>query len=178
MDQSDKLTGEHVTLWVYARGEAARDLPHQLWAMIEEAGDWQRIMWVDQTEPSRVSKFGDLAHFVAYMFDDRDPKIWLLVSDNETGDIAGVIWFNKITKKSAYGSIWMSPKYRGKPHVREAGKLGLAFGHELMGWDLISTATPWPDVRNFDKRLGFKEVAFVPKVFGVDVWLLEHHKNG
>jgi len=174
----DNLVGEHVSLWAYARGEAARDLPYQLWTMIEAAGDWQRIMWVDHNEPSRVPKFGDLAHWVAYMFDDRDSKVWLLVGDNATGDIAGVIWFNKIIAGTAYGSIWMAPNYRGKPHVREAGKLGLAFGHDTMGWETIRTITPWPDVRNFDKRLGFQEVAFIPKVFGVDVWLLEHSKNG
>ena len=176
--ESDNLVGEHVSLWVYSRGEAARDLPYILWQMIEDAGDWHRIMWIDINEPTRVPRFGDLAHWMAYMFDDRDIKIWLLVSDNETGDIAGVIWFNKIVKNTAYGSIWMSPKFRGKPHVREAGKLGLHFGHDLMNWDTIYTTTPWPDVRNFDRRLGFKDVMFIPKIFGIDVWLLEHHKNG
>ena len=177
-DAAASLSGEHVSLWLYSRGEAARDFPYMIWRMIEDAGDWKRILWTDFTEPSRVSKFGDLPHWVAYMFDDRDPKVWVMVADNATGDIAGVIWFNKIIQGNAYGSIWMDPKFRGKPHVREAGKLGLRFGHEVMGWNTISTATPWPDVRNFDKRLGFKEVAFIPKVFGIDVWLLEHNKNG
>jgi len=174
------MQGQHVTLWIYSRGEAARDLPWQLWRMVEDAGDWQRILWTNPwvDNPTRVSRFGDLVHWTAFMHADGDPKMFLLVSDNETGDIAGFIWFNRIVgvgdRSSAYGSIWMAPLYRGRPHVREAGILGLNWAHSVMGWKTVYTITPWPDVRNFDKRIGFREVAFVPKLAGPDVWLLEH----
>ena len=169
------MQGQHVSLWAYSRGEAARDLPYLLWKMVEDAGDWERILWTDQFEPTRVPRWGDLVHWVAFMHGDVDPKVFVLVADNETGDIAGFVWFNRVIHgKSAYGSIWMAPGYRGKPHVREAGELGLRWAHEVMQWETVYTITPWPDVRNFDRRIGFKDVAFIPKLAGPDVWLLEH----
>ena len=171
------MQGEHVSLWIYSRGEAARDLPYLLWQKVEAAGDWERILWTDLFEPTRIPRWGDLVHWISFMHSDADPKVFLLVADNETGEVAGFIWFNRIHKGTAYGSIWICPSYRGKPHVREAGHLGLRWAHEVMGWDTVYTITPWPDVRNFDKRIGFKEVAFIPKLCGPDVWLLEH-QNG
>lgn len=168
------IQGKHVTLWAYARGEAARDLPYTLWRMIEDVGDWKRIMWVDTMEPSRVSMFGDLVYWINFMHSITDPKIFVLISDNETGSIAGFIWFNRIQKDSAYGSIWIHPWWRGRRHTREAGKLGLQYAHELLKLKTVYTITPYADVRNFDKRIGFREVAFLPKIAGPDVWLLEH----
>src|SRR3990167_6804788 len=146
------MQGKHVTLWMYSRGEAARDLPYQLWKMVEDAGYWERLLWQSPYEPTRVPRFGDLVHWTAFMHADGDPKMFLLVADNETGDIAGFIWFNRILAQSAYGNIWMAPLYRGRPHVREAGTLGLNWAHSVMGWKTVYTITPWPDVRNFDKR--------------------------
>ena len=169
------MQGKYVTLWIYSRGEAARDLPWQLWRMVEDAGDWQRLLWTDPYDETRVPKFGDLTHWVGFMHGDGDPKQFLLVADNETGDIAGFIWFNRVRmKESAYGSIWMAPKYRGRPHVREAGVLGLRWAHEIMEWPTVYTITPHPDVRNFDRKIGFEDVAFVPELCGPDVWLLKH----
>lgn len=168
------MQGQYVSLWIYSRGEAARDLPWQLWRMVEDAGDWERILWTDMSEPSRVPRWGDLTHWVAYMHGPEDQKAFLLIADNETGDLAGFIWFNRMIQQTAWGSIWVHPKYRGKPHAREAGKLALQWAHGDMGWHTVFTLTPWPEVRNFDKRLGFKDVTFIPKIFGPDVWLMEH----
>ncbi len=168
------MQGEFVSLWVYSRGEAARDLPYTLWSMVEANNDWEQLFWIDPYESTRIPKFGDLVHWLTFMHGDGDPKVFLLVSDNETGNIAGFIFFNRIIKSTAYGSIWIDPKFRGKQHPREAGCLGLRWAHEIMKWHTVYTITPWPDVRNFDKRIGFQEVAFIPKLCGPDVWLLEH----
>ena len=171
------MQGDYVSLWVYSRGESARDLPYTLWQMVEANNDWERLLWNDPYEPTRVSRFGDLVHWITFMHGDGDPKVFLLISDNQNGDIAGFIWFNRIIDNTAYGSIWIDPKFRGKPHPRESAKLALRWAHEIMNWHTIYTVTPWPDVRNFDRRIGFKEVGFIPKVLGKDVWLLEHKEN-
>lgn len=171
------MQGKHISLWAYVRGEAARDLPYTLWQMVEEAGDWKKLFWVDAFQPSRVPMFGDLVHWVDFMHSVYDPKVFVLVADNETGAIAGFIWFNRLSAESVYGSIWIAPKFRGKPHVREAGVLGLRWAHELLRVPVVYTITPWPEVKNFDKRIGFKELAVVPKLCGPDVYLLEHRES-
>jgi RimJ/RimL family protein N-acetyltransferase len=166
------MQGEHVSIWLYARGYAARDLPYQLWRLIEDAGDWGRIILEDGVQDSRVSKFGDLTHWIDYMSD----KTWLLIADNATGDICGLGWFSDRRGDTALSSIWMAPGWRGKPHSREAIKLGVEFGYKELGLKTIQSITPWPLARNLARRAGFKVVCQIPKHFGADVWLLEHKR--
>ena len=173
------MQGEHVSLWAYSRGEAARDLPYQLWKMVEDAGDWGTLFWVDTFDKTRVPMFGDLTHWVHFMHSLEDPKLFMLSADNETGALIGFIWVNRIIAgASCYGSIWMHPDWRGKPHCRETGALGIRWVHELLALPTLYTITPHVAVRNFDKKIGFQELGQIPEqLFGVKLWLLEH-KHG
>lgn len=170
------MQGDYVSLWVYSRGEAARDLPYLLWKMIEDAGDWDKIMWSHNcVEDKRVSIHGDLIDWMTMLL--HEEKVWILISDNVTGDICGMGWFANLQEYSATTHIWMIPAYRGKPHVREAIKLGLAFGHAVLHKPVLQSFTPWPLARNAARKAGFNDVCFIPTLFGKDVWLLEHKEE-
>ena len=167
------MVGEHVSLYAYSRGWAARDLPYQLWRMIEDANDWSQLIWEDDVKDTRVSKFGDLTHWMAFMED----KMWLLIVDNATQVICGLGWFSDRRGSTALSSIWMAPQWRGKPHSREAIKLGIEFGYQELNLTTIQSITPWPIARNLCVKCGYRVIAFIPKHFGHDVWFLEHTRN-
>ena len=167
------MVGKHVSLWLYARGYAARDLPYQLWRLIEDAGDWDSILVDEETKDTRIPTFGDLTHWMAFMAD----KTFLLIVDNISGDICGLGWFSDRRGSCALTSIWMVPAYRGRAHSREAVELGVQFGYKELGLTTIQSITRWPVARNLARRAGFEVVCRIPKHFGADVWLLEHKKE-
>ena len=170
------MVGKHATIWAYARGYMARDLPYQLWWMIEQAEDWHKLFWEDDAKDTPISKFGDLTHWMAYMAD----KIWLIITDNATSQIAGIGWFSDHRSDTALTSIWIAPLWRGKWLAREAIELGCEFGYVELGLKTIQTITPWPLARNLAQRAGFRTVCRIPKHCGLpqDVWLLEHVRKG
>lgn len=167
------MRGKYVSLWVYSRGEAARDLPYQLWKMIEDAGDWDKIFWGEDDKTTRISKHGDLIAWMEWMIG----KALILIVDNATQAICGLGWFSDMQGGNALTSIWMAPQWRGKPHSREATMLGVRFGYDNLGLTTIQTMTPWPIARNLAVKAGFKIVSFIPKLFGPDVWLLEYVRD-
>jgi len=147
----------------------------ELWAVMEQANAWPFLFW-DQTEYEKtpVPICGDPADFVKFMAD----KQFLIFQSRETGEIAGCIWFDKIKKgQSAFGSIWMLPKFRGQPS-REAVRIGMEYGFYAMGWPTIWALTPWPIARNLIKHCGFEDVVVIPGLYVVgdrpaDVYLLK-----
>ena len=167
---------KQISFWTYSRGEAARDLPYQLWRMIEDANDWDHIMYGHEcVEDSRVLKHGDLVDWMTMFLSEK--RVWNMIVDNATGDICGLGWYANFQNDSATCHIWMAPQYRGKPHSRDAVKLGIDFGHNELGISVLLAFTPFPLARNLARRAGFKDVCFIPHLFGHDVWLLEHKKE-
>ena len=171
------MQDEHVSLFVYTRGEAARDLPYTLWQMIEEAGDWPRIFWANDYPPSRISRTGDLSEWCNYLHFQKDEKVFCLVVDRFTGDIIGLVWASEVTAERAFFAGWMMPKMRGRPHSREAVQLFVDFLHDTLNIPIIVAVTPWIEARNLGKRCGFEDVCFIPNTYKKDVWLLHHTRS-
>lgn len=164
---------DQISLWAYSRGEAARDLPYLLWKMVEEAGDWHKIIPQNINDDStRIELHGDLIHWMEWLRD----KAIVIIAHNETGDICGFGWYSDQIGGTALTSIWIAPRWRGLI-TREAVFAGIKFGYEMLGLKTLQTITPWPIARNLAKKCGFKEVAFIPKHFGPDMWLLEHERK-
>lgn len=164
---------KQISLWAYSRGEAARDLPWIIWRMVEDAGDWDKLVhWNPPEEDSRVPVRGDLIEFIEWM----KGKLFVLAVNNATGDIVGFGWYSDIRNGTALTSIWVNPLHRGK-FSREITFAGIKFGYEMLGLETLQTMTPWPIARNLARKCGFKDIAFIPKHFGIDTWLLEHKKE-
>lgn len=162
----------HVSMFPYVRGHFDRDFLYRLWTLIEAENDWPAIMWDYKESDTPISQHGDLVEWIHYMESPFDPKALMLVQDNDTKRICGLIWFNKIKADSAHGSIWMSREARGQPHVREAVNLGLEYAFYARGWKAVYALTPWAVAKNLLRRCAFTEVAVIPDVFGPKVYLM------
>lgn len=159
------------SVWPYVRGHFGRGFLYHLWSLVEAEKDWHSIMWETPESNTPISQKGDLVSFVHYMESFLDPKSILIVQDNHTREIAGFIWFNRQKPDSAYGSIWISKKYRG--HVsREAVKLGMEYAFHARGWKSLFAVTPWPVARNLLVKCGWRELAKLPEMYNIDVYML------
>src|SRR5690349_10415901 len=165
--------GTICTVWPYLRGHFDRDFLYSLWTLIEAENDWPSILWEHQESDTPISQHGDLVDWIHYMESLLDPKALLIVQDNLSGRIAGLIWFHRQKAESAHGAIWMSKKYRGQRIVREAVALGLEYAFYARNWKQVFAITPWPIARNLLKRCGFSQLAAVPDMFaGGTVYLM------
>lgn len=153
------------SVWPYLRGHFGRDFLYHLWCLIEAEKDWPSIFWEYKPSDTPISQHGDVVEWVHYMESLLDPKSLLIVQDNLSGQIAGLIWFNRQKPESAFGSIWISKKFRGQQLPREAVRLGLEYAFYARGWKQVFAITPWPIARNLLKRCGWSELAAVPEMF-------------
>jgi len=143
-----------------------------MWSLIEAENDWPSIMWEYEPSDTPISQHGDLVEWIHYMENPFDQKALMLVQDNHSKRVCGLIWFNKMKADSAHGSIWMSKEVRGLPHVREAVKLGLEYAFYARGWKTVYAITPWAIARNLLRRCDFKELATIPEVYGRTTYLM------
>lgn len=166
-----ELEGKLCRVWPYLRGHFSRDFLYRLWLLIEAEGDWPYLFWDSDKSDTPVEMRGDLVEWIHFMETMLDPKTLLLVQSTETQEIAGMIWFNKQKKTSAFGSIWISKKYRGAL-TREAISLGLEFGFYMKRWSTIYAITPWTIARNLLLHCGFKEVAKLRDLVDQEAYLM------
>lgn len=164
------------SVWPYGRGYFGRAFLYHIWTLVEAENDWDSILWDALESTTPISQKGDLVGFINYMENVFDPKSMLIIQDNASREIAGFIWFNRQKPESAFGSIWVSKKYRG--HVsREAVKLGMNYAFNDRGWKTLYAVTPWPVARNLLTRCGWKLLAKLPEVYKIDVYYLMSKKE-
>ena len=161
MNTCHEIDSEHLKCWPYVRGHYQRDTLYQIWSLIEQAGDWDKIFWENQPGDTPISIKGDLTAWVQFVEDPIDKKILLIMVSRSDNQIAGIVWFNHVKNNEAYGCIWMRPEYRGAAS-REAVHLGLEHAFYAMGWTKVWAATPWPRARNLIKKSGFSDVVTLP----------------
>ena len=173
----DRLTGERVKLWPYARGIYARDILYRLWRVVEDHEAASKMFCGSQDED--ILK-GDLVSFVKY-FDD--PGRYLLIVTDLTGDdIAGCIWFDDLMPKfRAFGSVFMRQKYGGEGSM-EAVRMALGYAYTVLEVESVWGVTPWRTAKQLCTRCGFEDVALLPafaRVNGLchDVTILRHRRG-
>lgn len=164
--EESRLTGEHVVLWPYVRGYLARDLPYQLWAIMEREDILKYVFYERPTDEIEKKSHGDLAHFIAYF---SDPKKMILVAQHiASKELAGMIWVD--VEKVGYRSIcsgWMRRKFWGHP-VREAGKMAGDYFFNCIGLQHIWGLTPWETAAKSGMSLGCDYVCALPDYFLID----------
>ena len=163
--------GKFCSVWPYLRGHFERDFLYKLWCIIEAEQDWKSLLWEMPPSDTPIDQRGDLIEWIHYMESILDPKSLLMVQDNQSKEIAGLIWFNRQKPDSAHGAIWMSKKYRGG-YTREAVKLGLEYAFYARGWQTIYAITPWAVARNLLRKCGWTQLAKVPELYGRDVYMM------
>ena len=172
------LESEHLQCYPYARGYYnRRDLLHGIWAAIENAGDWDKILWDRTQTDTPISTHGDLVDWVNFVHSGHDPKVLLIFQDKASGELAGIVWFHRIEHGEAAACIWVVPKFRRSVYPREMVDVGRQYAFYAMGWTKVWAMTPWSNARNLSKRCGFKDVITLPKMYRVngepgDVYIL------
>lgn len=171
-----RYEGKFCCVYPYARGYFDRDFIYKLWCLIEAEHDWPSIMWESEPSDTPIDQRGDLIEWVHYMESFLDPKALLMVQDNRSKEIAGLIWFNRQRSVSAHGAIWISKAYRGL-FSREAIQLGLEYAFYARHWQTVYAVTPWPVARNLLLKCGWRELAKVPELYGRDVYMMAIKEN-
>jgi RimJ/RimL family protein N-acetyltransferase len=164
--------GEYCSVWPYVRGHFSRDFLYRLWTLIEAEHDWPSILWEYEPSTTPIDQHGDLVEWIYYMQSLLDPKALLMVQDQLSKEIAGLIWFYRQKEDSAHASIWISKRYRGTALTRDAVSMGLEYAFYARHWKTVYAVTPWAIARNLLKRCGFSQLASVPEYFGRDVHLM------
>ena len=162
----ERLEGELVSLWPYAHGYYARDLPYQIWALIEKDDAAKYIFYEYQEGPEPISIKGDLATFIAYLSDPQ--KIILVVEDNETKGIAGMIWFDSfIPNYRCHSGFWMRRRFWGH-RTREACRIALDYIFNKINVQSVWGFTPWQTSLKTQTALGFTYVVSLPDYVLID----------
>jgi len=156
----NRLEGEHVIVWPYARGFYPRDLPYHLWALMEKEDAINKVFYERAGDSDEAKKsHGDLIQFVQYF---SDPNKIILIAQSLDGEIAGATWFSiELAKFRAYGNVWFRQKYWGKPS-REAGWMSLDYMFHNVGVQYIWGHTPWKTAMNYCVAIGFDYVVTLP----------------
>ena len=151
------------------RGYAPRHALFALWSLMEEDGATRQVFAVDSHAGGPVDTRGDLLSFIAYFSGEGENHKAVLVAEEEaTGEVVGVVWFDKIQPHwSAFANLWFRKKYRGATAF-EAGRQCLAFVFEHYGWQKIWGLTHHVHSVRFSKEMGFQVVIKLPEFLLVD----------
>jgi hypothetical protein len=151
-----KYVGEHVRLVPIVRGDNDERglLGFVIWSAIEQAGDWERIFW--DTPPDH--RKGDLFDWMSYLSNPDNPATVIMFEHAQTHALAGVIWFNSYNQEdgSVHLHIWTDPAHRGAP-TREMGLMATDYAFNVLKVKRIIGVSPYPIIRNFGLRCGYKE---------------------
>lgn len=155
-----RLEGPHVTMTPYSRGFYRRDLAYQLWALMEKEGAIDLVFYETPTDPEAKAAHGDLAEFVSYFSDPN--KIVLIAQDNESGEIAGMTWFEiQCGRFRALGNWWVRRKFWGQKS-REIGIISCDYIFKNIGVPAIWGYSPWLTSVKSAESYGFDYVVALP----------------
>lgn len=153
------IQSDNILLVPYLRGHSPRAILGSLWSHIEEAGDWEKLLWEEQPgENGPVLTKGDLVDWVTMIENPYDPAKLAMGIEKATNNLAGVSFFKQFKGTSAHGSFWMKPIYRGV-HSRDFLNLTMRYAYEVLQLDLVYACTPHTIARNLIKKVGFKDKA-------------------
>lgn len=155
-----RLTGQHVVLWPYVRGYLPRDLPYQLWSIMEKEDILKYVFYENPTNDLEQKAHGDLAHFIAFF---SDPKKLILLSQHiQSKEWAGMLWVD--VEKPGYRCLagwWMRRRFWGEP-TREAGRMACDYYFNCIGLEHIWGFTPWETSAKSSISFGFEYVDALP----------------
>ncbi len=162
--EAERMIGQTVRIWPYARGLYPRDTLYRLWRVIEECGAGPKLFWGSH-DPATIHS--DLTAFVKF-FDDTQTRCLLVVTTPDAQEIAGAIWFDDfVPQYRCFGSIFIRPKYAGAPAM-EAVHLALNYAFTALDVRQVWGVTPWKTAKALCQRCGFDVVATLPGLTQLD----------
>ena len=153
-DWQQYLLGEQVRLWPYSAGLYPPETLRQLWTVLNTTHFSHRLFWPNIGDQETIT-YGE---FVEKM----QRVILLLPEDLTTHQLMGCIWFDEILEGiRAHWNIFYAKPFRGEK-AREASRLSLAYGHDVMGWKTLWGITPWRDAQRHGIQCGFEQLCIIP----------------
>ena len=158
------VTGKHVKLYPYVRGLWPPETLFTLWQMMRDQDAGEKIFFGRPGGGTPYSTAGDLVDFVKF-FEPEPPAqrhLLLAQSQAEPDQIVGIFWFDDLVPgHRAAGSVLYRKRYWGEP-AREASRLALAYGFEVLGVGSIWAYTPWRTGFKHAEAAGMNHVATLP----------------
>lgn len=149
----DTLTGALVRLWPYAPGVYGRDALYRVWKLMEDDGATKQAFWDDAQ--------GDLVSFVQ-MFAGPE-RLLLMIERIDTGTLCGCFWVSQMVPgHQAFVGMWMQRWHRG-PVTVDAARLALDYVFAAGNFRQLWALTPWLSGMAICRRMGFEDVAVLPK---------------
>ena len=156
------LTGKHLRLLPYVRGHWPPETLVVLWRMVRDEGAQGKIFFAGPGSTTPFPTQGDLVHFIKF-FDPEPPvQRLLLIAHSAENDLAGLFWFDDfVPGHRVTGNVCYRRRYWGEP-AREASRLALAYGFEVLGVRSIWAYSPWKTGIHHGEAVGMTQVATLP----------------
>lgn len=156
-----RMDGPNAILTPYARGFFRRDLPYHIWALMEKEDATKLVFYEIPNNAADKASSGDLVHFVNYFSNDPS-KLLLVVTDRESGEIAGICWFDiQCDRFRALANWWMRRKFWGH-FTREAGVIACDYMFGNIGVQHLWGYSPWPTSAKSGMSFGFEYMIALP----------------
>lgn len=159
------MTGTHVRLHVYQRGQWPPETLATLWKLLMPDQETAKTIFFGRAPLASTPypMLGDLVEFVRF-FEPESGQRRLLIAENITtpGDVVGIFWFDDLVPgHRAAGNVLYRRRYWGTP-AREASRLALAWGFAELGVRAIWAYTPWRLAVRHCEAVGLRLVATLP----------------
>jgi RimJ/RimL family protein N-acetyltransferase len=157
-------TGKLTKLYPYVRGLWPPETLFTLWQMMRDQDATEKVFFGRVNGLLPYPTTGDLVDFVKF-FEPEPPQqrvLLLAQSQEEPDQVVGIFWFDDIVPgHRAAGSVLYRRRYWGEP-AREASRLALAYGFEVLGVASIWAYSPWRTGFNHAEAAGMTWVATLP----------------
>jgi len=141
----------------------ARDLPYQLWLIMEKEGILKYVFFDSPTDAMGQKAHADLAHFVNFFSDPK--KMILIVQHIESKELAGMTWFDlERPNYRCLANWWIRRRFWGPP-AREAGIMSCDYMFNCIGMEHIWGFSPWETSAKSGMSFGFEYMATLPDYF-------------
>lgn len=147
----------------YHRAVFPRDTLWHLWSLMESQGA-APLLFHGQQGPE--STRGDLVAFVRLLEPAQGETYLLLATRPDSAELEGFVWFDDIvrlgenTVRAAF-NVCYRRRFWGQP-AREASRMALRYGCEILGFSAIWGWTPWPVAARHAEAIGMTRMATLP----------------
>jgi hypothetical protein len=157
------LTGQHVKLYPYVRGQFPPETLFTLWSLMRSQGALDRIFFGRPNELPFQTR-GDLVEFIRVFEPEPPAQRWLLMvgSQKKPDDIVGMCWFDDyVPKHRVAGSVFYRRKYWGEP-AAEATRLAIRWAFACLEVQSVWAYSPWKAGQQHALHAGMTHVATLP----------------
>lgn len=148
----------------YHRAVFPRGSLYSLWSLMEEQGA-APLLFHGQQGPEQTR--GDLVAFVRMLEPAQGETHVLLITRPDSSELEGFLWFDDVVglgespgTRAAF-NVFYRRRFWGHP-AREASRMGLRYGFEVLKFSAIWAWTPWPNAARHAAAIGMTLMADLP----------------